>query len=259
MGKEARPTVIAGNWKMNKTIAEAVSFIESVAPLVKDASAKVWLAVPFTALSAASKAAQGSNLVIGAQNLSEMEEGAYTGEISGRMLKEAGAAFVIVGHSERRTLFHETNQIVNKKLHRALQCGLNPILCVGETAEERKAGHTETVLKNHLLKSLHGLATEQIQKTVIAYEPIWAIGTGNVATPEIAEEVHSFCRSVISHEWGKEVAEKIVIQYGGSVKPENAKMMLDQSDIDGLLIGGASLTYESFSKIVNLHNAKVRI
>lgn len=259
MTNENRPIVIAGNWKMNKTIQEAVLFIKELIPLVKDSSAKVLLAVPFTALTACLNAAYKTNVIIGAQNVSDEEDGAYTGEISAKLLKDAGAQFVIIGHSERRRLYNETDWIVNKKLKRALHANLIPIICVGESLNERQSGRTELIVSQQLLQSLAGITTQQLQYIIIAYEPVWAIGTNVPATPQIAEQALSFCRNVIANKWGKDVANKIVIQYGGSVNEENAKIMLEQPNIDGLLIGTASLKCGTFSKIVISQNAKVRI
>lgn len=250
----SRPTVIAGNWKMYKTIFEAQVFVKVLAPLIKGCSAKVWLAVPFTAIQAAAIFAQGTSIVIGAQNVNDAEEGAFTGEISCRMLKEAGAAFVIIGHSERRQLFREDDAWINRKLKQILKDGLKPIVCIGETLDQYQAGKGKEVVRSQLMQSLKDINSEEMKKVIIAYEPIWAIGTGKTATPEAAQEMQHFCRETISAHWDKTVAEQVVIQYGGSVKPDNAAALLAQPDIDGLLVGGASLSVDSFSKIVLSQN-----
>lgn len=249
----SRSTVIAGNWKMYKTIDEARAFVETLAPLIEKSQATVYLAVPFTAIQPTVKVVEklGAPISIGAQNMNDATEGAFTGEIAARMLKDAGAQFVILGHSERRHLFHETNAFINKKVKRALEEAIQPILCVGETLEHREGGETETVLRDQLLGSLEGISRDAILKLMIAYEPVWAIGTGKVAHPSDAQAAHAFLRHVIADNWEKEVADQIVIQYGGSVKPENAAELLAQPDVDGLLVGGASLSAESFSKIIN--------
>lgn len=257
---EKRPVVITGNWKMHKTVKETVEYIRLLVPLVSESSAKILLAVPYTCLAFAAQAAEGTNIQIGAQNLCEREEGALTGEISALMLKEAGAQFVLIGHSERRQFFHETDQIVNKKIKRALKEGLIPTLCIGESAAEREAGRAQAILAHQLAQGLEGLSEAHVLKVMIAYEPVWAIGSSQAATPEVAEEMQLFCRQNLAQKWGYQIADRLVIQYGGSVKSENAKSLLEQPDIDGLLIGNASLSVESFSKIVNSsQNAKIRI
>lgn len=245
-----RPTIIAGNWKMYKTIAQSQEYIRHLIPLIKDVKKIVYLAVPFTSLQACAEVARGSAIVVGAQNISEYNEGAYTGEVSVEMVKDAGAKFVIVGHSERRKHFHEDDAAVNKKVKKVFEHGLQPIMCIGETLEMREKGETEQVLKQQLLAGLSEVSGEQLMKTIVAYEPVWAIGTGRNATPQIAEETQKFCRHVIAEKWGRSVAESVVIQYGGSVKPDNAQELLRQPDIDGLLVGGASLSAQSFSEII---------
>jgi triosephosphate isomerase (TIM) len=244
-----RDVIIAGNWKMYKTIEEAKSFIEELAPLVKEAKAKVCLGVPFTAIHASADLAKDTNISVGAQNMHDATEGAFTGEIAASMLKSAGASFVILGHSERRHIFGETNSFINKKIKKALEEGLQPILCIGETLEERENNQTEDVLKTQILESLEGV--EVFENLVLAYEPVWAIGTGKTATPEMAQQAHVFCRDLIAEKWGREVADKLPILYGGSVKPENAKELMSCKDIDGGLVGGAALKAENFSKIVH--------
>lgn len=247
-----RPVVITGNWKMYKTIEQAVEFIKELIPAVKDTTARIYLGVPFTAIKSAADAAKGSNIVIGAQNVHNAAEGAFTGEIATVMLVEAGAQFVILGHSERRRLFHETNEMINKKMERAIQDNLQPTLCVGESAEERNQQQTEQVLATQLKECLAGFKSAQLKNLILAYEPVWAIGTGQTATPEIAQNISLYCRSWLEENIGKRVAQSTLIQYGGSVNPGNAKELLDQPDVDGLLVGGACLSVEAFSKIVNV-------
>jgi triosephosphate isomerase len=248
---KSREVVIAGNWKMYKTIEETRSFIQELVALGGNSAASVFLAVPFTALAAASNAAKGSFIQVGAQNMHDALEGAFTGEISGKMLLDAGAHFVILGHSERRHLFGETDEFINKKLKTALKLGLRPILCIGETLQQREQNQTEKVLQNQLEKSLSGLTENDISKILIAYEPVWAIGTGLTATPEQAEEMHLFCRRFVANKWGDAAANNLSILYGGSVKPENTKALMEQENIDGVLVGGASLAADSFNKIIN--------
>ena len=247
----SRKKIIAGNWKMYKTIEEAERFVEDLIPLVKKSKPHIYIAVPFTAISSVAKKVKGTNIVVGAQNMNDATEGAFTGEISAIMLKEANASFVVIGHSERRTIFNESNDFVNRKVTMALNTGLQPILCIGETLQDRESAKTNQVLQEQLEKCLKGVSPEEGRDLVIAYEPIWAIGTGKTATPEIAQETHSFCRKVLSNIWNKQVANDVVIQYGGSVSPNNIRSLITQKDIDGVLVGGASLTAESFSKIIN--------
>jgi triosephosphate isomerase (TIM) len=250
-----RSTIIAGNWKMYKTIQEAVGFVETLTPLIKKSQAGVYLAVPFTAIHPTSQRVKElkSPIKIGAQNMSDATEGAFTGEVAAKMLTDAGAEFVIVGHSERRHLFNESDAFVNRKIKRALASNLQSIVCIGETLEQRESGKMEEVVKNQLLQTLKGLSKEDFSKIILAYEPVWAIGTGKVAEASDAQSAHRFCRSVIAEKWGEEVALNLVIQYGGSVKPDNAFALLDQEDIDGLLVGGASLLPHIFSQIINAY------
>ena len=250
-----RSIIIAGNWKMYKTIDEAVSFIKELEPLVNQSSVLVYLAVPFTAIKSSSEAVQDTRIVIGAQNMNDASEGAFTGEIAGKMLKDAGAKFVILGHSERRQLFHETNSFINKKIKRALMDELQVIYCIGETKEQRNAEQTHEVLTTQIKEGLQDITAEQLDHVIIAYEPVWAIGVSKPAEADVAQETQSFCRQLISENWGENAAEKIVLQYGGSVKSENAKEFLDQQDIDGLLVGGASLSAQEFAKIINYNNS----
>lgn len=253
MNQEHRKSIIAGNWKMYKTISEGLDFLNEFIPLVLDSQEDVYLAVPFTLIKPVADLIKTKNspIVIGAQNMNDASEGAFTGEIAGKMLKDAGAKFVILGHSERRHLFHESNELINKKVKRALLEGLQVILCIGETKEEREGNNTEEILKTQLKDSLKEVSSEQLSQVILAYEPVWAIGTDLPATPEIAENTHRYCRELVSQVWGEQVGNQIIIQYGGSVKPENAKQFMEQPDIDGLLVGGASLSPETFAKIVN--------
>lgn len=246
-----RKKVIAGNWKMNMLPNEAIKFIEELIPLVKDTQNEVVLCVPYTDLFYALLTAQNTNIKIGAQNMHFEEKGAYTGEVSAQMLKSINVEYVIIGHSERRQYFAETDETVNKKIKAAFNVGLKPIVCVGETLEQREAGKTEKVITKQTELALEGLTDEQVQNTIIAYEPIWAIGTGKTATKEDANESIKAIRNKIAEKYGQMVANGVIIQYGGSVKSSNAKELFEMSDIDGGLVGGASLKVEEFSKIVN--------
>ncbi len=251
--KKARPLTIAGNWKMYKTIEEAVSYVETLSPLIQKSQAAVYLAVPFTAIHPTVERAKAlkTAIKVGAQNMNDASEGAFTGEIAAKMVVDAGAQFVILGHSERRQLFHESDHFINKKVKRALAEELQPLLCIGETLEERESGKLEERLEEQLTSSLHEIAAESFSKLILAYEPIWAIGTGKVATPEDAQAAHQLCRSLIRKHWGDHAADLLSILYGGSVKPENARDLLIQPDVDGLLVGGASLSPKAFSQIIN--------
>lgn len=251
MSSLIRPVVIVGNWKMYKTIEETEEFLKELIPLVPKKSPKVLLAVPFTAIQAASKLVKRINISIGAQNMNDASEGAFTGEIAGRMIAEAGGVFVVLGHSERRRRFGETNAFINLKVKRALKDKLLPILCIGETAQQREEGKTQFVLKEQILECLEGVDPQQVAQIYLAYEPIWAIGTGLTATSEEIEKMHQFCRDCLSEKWGKEISEKVVILYGGSVNPENAGRLLGEPEVDGLLVGGASLSPQDFSQIIN--------
>ena len=246
-----RRKVIAGNWKMNMLPGEAIEFITELEPLVKDSKNEVILCVPYTDLFYALLTAQNTNIKIGAQNMHFEEKGAYTGEVSGKMLKSINVEYVIIGHSERRQYFNETDETVNKKIKAAFANGLKPIVCVGETLEQREAGKTVEIITKQTELALEGLTNEQVKNTIIAYEPIWAIGTGKTATSEDANNSIKEIRNKIADIYGKDVAEEVIIQYGGSVKSTNAKELFEMSDIDGGLVGGASLKAEEFSKIVN--------
>ena len=246
-----RRKVIAGNWKMNMLPGETINFIEQIAPMVKKSENEIILCVPFTDIFYAWHSLEGSNIKLGAQNMHWEESGAYTGEVSGQMLKSVGVEYVIIGHSERRAYFAETDETVNKKIKAAFANDLKPILCVGESLDQREAGKTEEIITNQTEKALEGLTNEQIKNTIIAYEPIWAIGTGKTATAEDANNSIKAIRNKIESLYGKDVAQEVIIQYGGSVKSSTAKELFETSDIDGALVGGASLKPDEFAKIVN--------
>ena len=246
-----RRKVIAGNWKMNMLPNEAIEYIEAFAPMVKDTENEVILCVPYTNLFYTLMNAQGTNIKIGAQNMHYAENGAYTGEVSPQMLKSIGVEYVIIGHSERRQYYNETDETVNKKVKAAYEVGLKPIVCVGESLEEREAGKTESIITNQTRLALEGLSDADVEATIIAYEPIWAIGTGKTATSEDANNSIKAIRAEIARIYGNDVAERVIIQYGGSVKSSNAKELFTTTDIDGGLVGGASLKPDEFSKIVN--------
>ncbi len=246
-----RKPFIAGNWKMNLHRSEAVSLAEGIAEYVSDATSyDVAICPPFIHLDAVSTTISGSPVALGAQNMNSQANGAYTGEISASMLDDAGCQYVILGHSERRELFHECDVVVNDKLRAAFQNGLKAIVCVGETLEERENGQTNEIVAEQVRGSLAGITSEQMADVTLAYEPIWAIGTGKVATPEQAEQVHAHLRSVLIDMFGEATAETIRIQYGGSVKPDNAAELLSQPNVDGALVGGASLTVDAFTGIL---------
>ncbi len=243
---------MAGNWKMYKTPAETCAFFEKFRPLVEKSEHRdIVICPPFPDLPAAVEAVRGSRIEIGGQNLFWAKEGAYTGEVSGPMLAATGCKWVIIGHSERRQYFGETNESVLKRTLAALEAGLRPIVCVGERLEERESGRTEAVLLEQFRGGIAGLEPEQFARIVIAYEPVWAIGTGRTATPEIASAAHGFIRKQVEERYGKRSAETARILYGGSVKPDNIKGLMAQAEIDGALVGGASLDPVSFGSIVN--------
>jgi triosephosphate isomerase len=243
--------VIAGNWKMNKTIAEAVAFATGLrAAYSTPPDREVIIAPPFTALRAVAEAIRGSFILLAAQNLHEAEKGAYTGEISAGMLREAGCACVIIGHSERRTLFGESDALINRKLRAAITAGLKPIFCVGESLRQREADEMETVIEHQLKEGLNNFTADDIGTCIIAYEPVWAIGTGKTASPAQAEEVHRFIREWVAGRYGQERAAALGILYGGSVTPKNIADLMDQPDINGALVGGASLDVDSFVGII---------
>ena len=243
-----RKPIIVGNWKMNKTIADAQAFIEAIDPLCHD-KADFGVATSFIALQSSIKAAK--NLIVAAENCHFEESGAFTGEVSVPMLKEIGTKWCIVGHSERRQMFGDTDETVNKKVKKLLSEGITPIMCCGETLETFEAGETESWVRNQIAKGLDGVSGEDVSSMVIAYEPIWAIGTGKSATKEIAEKTCAIVRDQVKQMYGEEVSEKVRIQYGGSVKPDNIADYLAEKDIDGALIGGASLKVDLFTAIIN--------
>ena len=247
-----RVPLIAGNWKMYKTIAETTEFFREFLPMVANSShCEIAIAPPFTAIGTAVKLARGSRVAISGQDIYWEKQGAFTGQVSAPMLGEAGCRFAIIGHSERRQYFGETDQTVNKKIRAALGTELEAIVCIGELLEEREAGRTEAVLKQQGEQGLDGLTAADLARIIIAYEPVWAIGTGRTATPEIAQQAHGFIRSMGAAGFGRESADRLRILYGGSVKPDNIKGLMAQADIDGALVGGASLEAKSFAAIVN--------
>lgn len=254
-----RKVIIAGNWKMNKTILEAIELVNGLKrELSEIENIDIVVIPPYTALSEISDMLSGSNIELGAQDVHWEEKGAFTGEVSPIMLKDLGIKYVIIGHSERRTYFGETNETVNKKVKSSIKGGLSPIMCVGECLEERESGKTFDVIKNHVEGGLKGISKEDILKIVIAYEPVWAIGTGRTATPEQAEETHKYIRELLRRMYDESIAEDLRIQYGGSVRPDNIKDLISQEDIDGALVGGASLEIEQFVPIVR-ESAKKKI
>ena len=245
-----RKPIIAGNWKMNKTIAEAVEFVNEVKDKVQNDKVEAVICAPFLALKDLKEATKGTNIKIGAQNMHFEESGAFTGEVAPAMLKEIGVDYVVIGHSERREYFNETDETVNKKVLKALEHGIDPILCCGETLEQRENNETKAVCKVQIEKALENVSKEDISKVVIAYEPIWAIGTGKTATAEDANDVIAYIREVVANLY-KELANNVRIQYGGSVKPANVTEIMNQSDIDGALVGGASLLPNDYIDLVN--------
>lgn len=255
-----RTPIIVGNWKLNKTIHEAVALITSLQCMVDGVSdVEIVVAPVFTALATSAEALAGGNIRLAAQDVFWEDNGAFTGEVSPRMLKDVGCNYVIIGHSERRQYFGETNENVNRKVKASHAHGLIPIICTGESLEQREAGRTEAVVRDHLFNGIAGLSAAQIISTVIAYEPVWAIGTGRNATPDQAQEVHALIRSLISDIYSDDVALKVRIQYGGSVKPANAGALLAQPDVDGALVGTASWDTESFAQIIKAADNAFRI
>jgi len=248
-----RRKVVAGNWKMNMNLSGTIELISAIKNELNksDSKTEVIVCPPFTSLETAVTVLKGSSIKVGAQNMHYESNGAFTGEISADMLKSVGCEYVILGHSERRTLFGETDDMINKKVKKALSSGLKPIFCVGETLEERESNLTEKVVESQVKNGLSGISEPELSDLIIAYEPVWAIGTGKTASPEQAQVVHKFIRNIISKLYSNNLAENLVIQYGGSVKPDNAEELFSQPDIDGGLIGGASLKADSFVSIVN--------
>lgn len=247
-----RNKVIAGNWKMNYDLSESQNLISKLINGLSGKSLRcdVIICPPFTSLSEASSLIKGTHIKLGAQNMYFTESGAYTGEISAGMLKSVGCEYVILGHSERRTIFKETDDVINAKIKAALKAGLKPIFCIGETLDERESGKEKDVLYTQLSAGLTEISLDQMKNIIIAYEPVWAIGTGRTATPAQAEEMHEFIRNYIKDDFTLETADNLVIQYGGSVKPDNARDLLSQKDIDGALVGGACLKADSFISII---------
>ena len=245
-----RNKIIAGNWKMNKDIFETADLINGLKKLASPKNVEVIVCPPFTSLVVAQQLLKGSSIKLGAQDVSVHDDGAYTGEVSIKMLKSVGCEYVIVGHSERRQYFHESNELINQKAKKVLAAGLRVIICVGETLEEREKEITDKVITAQVKGVLAGLSESDLDRVVIAYEPVWAIGTGKNATPRQAEDVHQLIRRLVGQLYSWNVAEKMIIQYGGSVKPENAKELLSLADIDGALVGGACLKPESFAGII---------
>ena len=249
-----RKPIIAGNWKMNKNRAEAAELVKAIAPKAEDALCDVIVCVPFTDIAVAVEKCKGTNIKVGAQNVHFEKSGAFTGEISASMLVEAGVEYVIIGHSERRQYFCETDETVNKKVHAVLNAGMNPIICVGESLDQRETGITNEWIALQVKSALNGVPADKLRRCIIAYEPIWAIGTGKTATSEQAGEVCSNIRATIRTLYGARVARSVTIQYGGSMNPKNAAELLAQPDIDGGLIGGAALKPEQFVDIINAAN-----
>jgi len=246
-----RKKVIAGNWKMNLNIHQSQKLVsEIISGLGKDNKAEVIVCPPFTSLSEISSLVKDTKVKLGAQNMHFEESGAYTGEISSDMLKSVGCEYVILGHSERRVIFNEPDELINNKIKTALTKELKPIFCIGELLDQRERGETMQVVSHQINRGLEGVSSEQMKNVIIAYEPVWAIGTGKTATPQQAQEAHSFIRELISKNYSTLVAENLIIQYGGSVKPENAGELLSQKDIDGALVGGACLKADSFLSII---------
>jgi triosephosphate isomerase len=247
-----RTKIVAGNWKMNNDLSASINLISEIknSSIGKNFKTKIILCPPFTSLETANALLKGTKISLGAQNMYYEENGAYTGEISAKMLKSVGCEFVIIGHSERRTIFEESDEIINLKLKAALKNNLKPIFCIGETLEEREKDKTFDVIRRQVIDGLKDLSESEIQNIIFAYEPVWAIGTGKNATPYQAQEVHKFIRDLLQKEYSTYLSDNIIIQYGGSVKPDNASELMAQPDIDGALVGGACLRSDSFIKIV---------
>jgi triosephosphate isomerase (TIM) len=246
-----RRKIIAGNWKMNNDLDATKNLISNLTKSLNNSeNCDIIVCPPFTSLSEAGSQLKDTVIKLGAQNMYFENDGAFTGEISASMLKGTGCEFVILGHSERRAIFSESDSLINKKIKKAISSGLKPIFCVGETLEQREKGITKDIIKNQVTEGLKEISEEEIKTLVIAYEPVWAIGTGRNATPEQAQEVHEFIRGLIKEKYSEYTADNIIIQYGGSVKPDNAKELLSQKDIDGALVGGASLKADSFLGII---------
>jgi triosephosphate isomerase (TIM) len=252
------PYLVVANWKMHKTNEETKEFINMFLEKKSQAQVDVVIAPPFTSLALAAQLLEGSLVNLGAQNMHQEKKGAFTGEISASMLVSNGVSYVILGHSERRSIFNETSDLVAKKVFQSLESGLKPIVCFGETLEQRESGDTKKIVQQQIEESLRDVSSSQMKNIVLAYEPVWAIGTGKTATPQMAQEVHSFCRKIMENKWGDEVSSLVPILYGGSVKPENTHDLMSQPDINGALVGGASLEAGSFAEIIKeCSNTKV--
>jgi triosephosphate isomerase len=247
-----RNSIVAGNWKMNNNLSESVALISEIKNgiLNLDVKTEAIICPPYVILETAAALLKDSKVKLGAQNMHFEDSGAFTGEVSASMLKSVGCEYVILGHSERRAIFNETNEVINKKIKQALKYDLKPIFCVGETLEERENGTMKSVLETQITEGLANITEAELSKMIVAYEPVWAIGTGKTATPDQAQEVHNFIRSLIKKLYSSTVAEKLIIQYGGSVKPNNAEELISQPDIDGALVGGACLKADSFLEII---------
>lgn len=246
-----RRKIIAGNWKMNNDLNATKNLISNLAKSLNTSEhCDIIVCPPFTSLSEANSQIKDTVIKLGAQNMYFENEGAYTGEISAQMLLSVGCEFVILGHSERRALFNESDSFINKKIKKAVSAGLKPIFCVGETLEQREKGITNNIIKTQIIEGLRDISSEEVKTLIIAYEPVWAIGTGKNATPEQAQQIHEFIRLLIRENYSDSIAENLIIQYGGSVKPDNSQELLSQKDIDGALVGGASLTADSFLSII---------
>ena len=255
MNRRYRKTIIAGNWKMNNTLSQMKAFAEELKPIMPRGKwCNVVLCVPAVNITTAVRLFKDCHIAIGAETCHYEDHGAYTGEITAEMIKEAGAKYVIIGHSERRQYYNETDFTVNKKVHAVLNAGMNPIICVGESLEQRELGITMELIALQVKSALAGVPAEKVRKCVIAYEPIWAIGTGKTATAEQAAEVCTFIRTTVRHLYGARIARSVTVQYGGSMKPANAAELLSQPDIDGGLIGGAALNAADFIAIINAAN-----
>jgi len=246
-----RKLYIAGNWKMNMVPSKAVEFVKALREETKDAKVRVMVAPSFVCIPAVAQVLKGSNITVAAQNLNDHESGAFTGEVSCEMLQDIGVNAVILGHSERRAYYGESSSFINKKVLLALEHGMEVVLCVGETLEEREGGKLESVLTDQVLVGLEGVPADKMKDITIAYEPVWAIGTGRTASPEDADGAHAFIRGLLAKKYGKDVAEKSIIQYGGSVKPDNVRELMAKENIDGALVGGASLVLDKFLPIVH--------
>ncbi len=246
-----RKPIIAGNWKMNKTLPEGIEFVNAIKNSVAGTDVETVICAPFIMLNELKKASVGTNIKIGAQNMHYEDNGAFTGEVSANMLKDIGIDYVIIGHSERRAYYNETDESVNKKLHKALEVGLLPIVCVGESLDERESGQMKEVVKDQVVKGLEGISADNMKNVVIAYEPIWAIGTGKTASAQDAQDMLLSIRETLTNMYGVDISEEVRLQYGGSVKPANVEDLMNQDDIDGALVGGASLEAESFVQLVN--------